>query len=123
MLATHKLMAFIATSAPEKALEFYRDVVGLSLVADEPFAIVFDSGGVMLRIQKAAGHEPLPYTALGWEVPDIESMVDALVGRGVTFERFGGFDQDVRGIWTVPAGPRIAWFKDPDGNLLSLTQF
>ena len=95
----------------------------MKLVADEPHALVFDAHGTMLRIQKAPQHVALPYTALGWQVPDITLAVDELLARGVRFERFPGFDQDARGVWKVPGGTMVAWFKDPDGNLLSLTQF
>jgi catechol 2,3-dioxygenase-like lactoylglutathione lyase family enzyme len=123
MLAERELMAFVATSRADESLAFYRDVLGLRLVADEPFALVFDAHGVMLRIQKAEGHRPLPYTALGWKVPDIAAELAALRARGVTFERFPGLPQDAQGIWSAPSGARIAWFKDPDGNVLSLAQF
>jgi catechol 2,3-dioxygenase-like lactoylglutathione lyase family enzyme len=123
MLQDQELMAFVATSHAAQSLEFYRDVLGLKLVADEPFAIVFESGKTMLRIQKAEGHQPLPYTALGWRVTDIAAKVAELSGRGVSFERFPGMDQDAQGIWAAPSGARVAWFKDPDNNVLSLTQF
>lgn len=123
MLQTAAVIAFIATSHAERAKVFYRDTLGLRLVADEPYALVFDLHGTMLRIQKAESHKPYPYTALGWNVPDIAEAVDQLIMRGVHFERFAGFEQDARGIWQVPDGTRVAWFKDPDGNLLSLTTF
>lgn len=123
MLHTAAVIAFIATSDAERAKAFYRDTLGLSLVSDEPYALVFDLNGTMLRIQKAASHKPYPYTSLGWNVPDIAAAVDGLAARGVRFERFPGFEQDDRGIWQVPDGTRVAWFKDPDGNLLSLTAF
>lgn len=122
MLANQELVAFVATRNGSRALPFYRDVLGLRLVSDDPFAVVFDANGTTLRIQKVENHEPLPYTALGWRVSDIAAEVDALVARGATFERFAGMTQDARGIWLAPSGSRIAWFKDPDGNVLSLTQ-
>jgi catechol 2,3-dioxygenase-like lactoylglutathione lyase family enzyme len=123
MLNEHDVIAFAATTHPEKSKAFYAFVLGLRLVADEEFAIVFDAHGTMLRIQKVHVHEPAPFTALGWHVTNIEHAVDELTAKGVQMTRYDGFDQDARGIWNAPGGARIAWFKDPDGNTLSLTQF
>ena len=123
MLGEQELMAFLATGRAEQAHVFYRDVVGLRFVEDSPSALVFEAGGVTLRIQKVKGHQPLPYTALGWKVTDIAGTVTELEGRGARFERIAGVVQDEQGIWASPSGARVAWFKDPDGNLLSLTQF
>jgi catechol 2,3-dioxygenase-like lactoylglutathione lyase family enzyme len=92
-------------------------------LAERTAAVGCGGLGFMLRIQKAEGHRPLPYTALGWKVPDIAAELAALRARGVTFERFPGLAQDAQGIWSAPSGARIAWFKDPDGNVLSLAQF
>jgi catechol 2,3-dioxygenase-like lactoylglutathione lyase family enzyme len=122
MLNDQELMAFVATKRADDALVFYRDVLGLRLIADEPYAVVFASGAVTLRIQKVEGHEPLPYTALGWKVQDIAAKVSALLEKGVRCERFPGLEHDSLGIWASPSGARVAWFKDPDGNVLSLTQ-
>jgi catechol 2,3-dioxygenase-like lactoylglutathione lyase family enzyme len=122
MLGDAKVMAFVATAAPERATKFYRDVVGLRFVADEPYAVVFTTGGTMLRIQKVADVRPHPFTALGWEVDDIEGAVDELTARGATALRVDGLAQDARGIWDSGAA-KIWWFKDPDGNTLSLTRF
>lgn len=115
-------MAFVATASPEAARAFYEGTLGLTLMADEPVAIVFDAGGTTLRVAKVGSVAPAPYTVLGWTVPDIGAAVAALSERGVTLERFAGMDQDDTGVWTSPGGGRVAWFKDPDGNLLSLTQ-
>jgi catechol 2,3-dioxygenase-like lactoylglutathione lyase family enzyme len=123
MLKSHKAVAFSATQCPDEARAFYADVLGLQFIADEPFALVFDMCGTMLRIQKTSNHVALPYTSLGWDVPDIAAMVRALRGKGVVFERFDGFEQDDLAIWVAPGGTRVAWFRDPDGNLLSLSQF
>jgi catechol 2,3-dioxygenase-like lactoylglutathione lyase family enzyme len=123
MLADQEPMAFLATKRPAEALVFYRDVLGLRLVADEPYAIVFETGSIALRVQKTETHEPLPYTAFGWKVQSVAQTVNALASAGVTCERFPGLDQDAMGVWTSPSGAKIAWFKDPDGNVLSLTQF
>jgi catechol 2,3-dioxygenase-like lactoylglutathione lyase family enzyme len=116
-------IAFIATADSERALRFYRDVLGVRLVVDEPYAIVFDLAGVPLRIQKVAQHKPLPYTALGWQVNAIDQAVAALTAKGVVFERYDAFEQTAAGVWKSPSGAQVAWFKDPDGNVLSLTQF
>lgn len=123
MLSNHPVMAFLATAAPARAKAFYADVLGLRLVSDEPHALVFDAAGTMLRIQKAGAVTPAPYTALGWQVPDIAAAVTALAARKVEMVRYPHFDQDARGIWTTPDGTQVAWFRDPDGNLLSLTEF
>jgi catechol 2,3-dioxygenase-like lactoylglutathione lyase family enzyme len=122
MNADQRLCAFVATVKPDEARVFYRDVLGLALVEDSPFAIVFDANGTMLRVQRVKDLAPHPFTALGWNVPDIEAAIDGLVAKGVTFERYGFFEQDARGVWSAPGGAKIAWFKDPDGNTLSLAQ-
>jgi catechol 2,3-dioxygenase-like lactoylglutathione lyase family enzyme len=123
MLTDHPVIAFVATKAPARAREFYENVLGLKLVADEQWAIVFDAKGTMLRIQKVQELKPQPFTALGFRVPDIASAVRELTAKGVEFVRYDFLPQDALGIWDAPGGGRVAWFKDPDGNLLSLTQF
>jgi catechol 2,3-dioxygenase-like lactoylglutathione lyase family enzyme len=123
MLSTSPLVGFLATKAPHRARQFYEDVLGLRLVADEPFALVFDANGTMLRFQKVEQTVTLPYTALGWQVDDIAGTVRELSAKGVAFERYASMEQDEVGVWTSPGGARVAWFKDPDANLLSLTQF
>lgn len=122
MLGSEKIIAFVATTGAARAREFYEGVLGLRVVSDDPFALVLDAGGTMLRLQKVSEHRPAPFTVLGWAVADIRAAVEGLRAAGVTFERFPGMDQDERGIWTAPGGARVAWFKDPDGNTLSLTQ-
>ena len=121
MLGNAPVIAFLATADPLAATAFYRDTLGLAFVEDTPFALVFGAGGTELRIQKVPGVTPLAQTALGWSVREIEAEVAALAARGVQFEHFDGLPQDDAGIWTAPGGARIAWFRDPDGNLLSLT--
>ena len=120
-----KLMAFAATTDPAKARAFYSGVLGLRLVADEaPFALVFDAGGTMLRVTTVKEHNPDPFTVLGWQVDSIESTVSELVAAGVEFQRYQGMnDKAPNGIWNSPNGARVAWFKDPDGNVLSVTEF
>ncbi len=118
-----KVISFVATQDPAGALKFYAGTLRLTLVSDDPFAMVFDANGTMLRVQKV--HELLPakHTVLGWEVADIGAKTRELMNRGVRFERYSGLAQDESGVWTAPSGAQVAWFKDPDGNTLSLTQF
>ena len=123
MLARQKLMAFVATSDGERARAFYEGTLGLTVISDDAFALAVDANGTMLRIQKVGQFQPHPFTTLGWEVGDIDGVVASMAERGVTFERFPGVAQDERGIWSAPGGARVAWFKDPDGNTLSITQF
>ena len=114
--------AFVSTIDPARARRFYEDILRLDFVADEGFALVFDLAGTMLRVTRVEQHQPQPFTILGWRVPDVATAIDQLAGRGLRFERFAGLDQDDRGVWRSPSGARIAWFKDPDGNLLSLSE-
>jgi catechol 2,3-dioxygenase-like lactoylglutathione lyase family enzyme len=122
MLATSKIIAFIPTTDYDKARAFYEDLLGLQYVKNDGFALVLLANGNMVRVVKAPNFQPLAFTILGWEVPDIEHAVTTLSDRGVAFERFGFFEQDPLGIWTAPGGDRVAWFKDPDGNILSVSQ-
>lgn len=124
LLSGTPIMAFSAATNAERAKAFYRDQLGLRLVSDEPYALVFDAAGTMLRVQKVKDIRDAQYTTLGWKVADIASKVEELAKAGVKFERYGFPGQDDKGIWTPPGSQtKIAWFKDPDGNILSLTQF
>jgi len=123
MLNNSNVVAFVATSKPDSAKSFYEQTLGLRLIMDDSFAIVFDANGVMLRVQKVQEHTPATYTVLGWDVDDIHASVKELSGRGVRCERYEWLEQDKSGVWSAPSGAKIAWFKDPDGNTLSLTQF
>jgi catechol 2,3-dioxygenase-like lactoylglutathione lyase family enzyme len=122
MLAQCDIIAFIATVQPEEAKVFYSQVLELPLIEDTPFALVFDAHGTMLRIQKVETFTKAEYTALGWHVGDIDEAVEMLGKRGIRFDRYPGLPQDEQGIWTTPDGHKIAWFSDPDGNSLSLTE-
>jgi catechol 2,3-dioxygenase-like lactoylglutathione lyase family enzyme len=122
MLGSNNIVAFVPTRDAEKARAFYEGVLGLRFVKDDGFALVFDANGIMIRVAKAPEFNPLPFTLLGWEVSGIENVVRALQNKGVHCEIFGFFKQDELGIWTAPTGDRVAWFKDPDGNLLSVSQ-
>jgi catechol 2,3-dioxygenase-like lactoylglutathione lyase family enzyme len=123
MLKTSKIICFTATANPARAKKFYRHTLGLSLVEDGPFALVFDANGTMLRVQKVGELHPATHTNLGWEVADIRATTKQLTRKGVRFERYEGLPQDATGVWTTPDGSQVAWFKDPDGNTLSLTEF
>jgi len=118
-----KIISFVATRNSASARKFYEETLGLALISEDPFAIVFDVKGTMLRVQKVPEMSPAHHTVLGWDVHDIRAEIEALTKKGVRFERFDGLPQDELGIWTSPVGGKIAWFKDPDGNTLSLTQF
>jgi catechol 2,3-dioxygenase-like lactoylglutathione lyase family enzyme len=124
VLGSQKIMAFVATRDPERAKAFYRDALGLHLVKEElPFALVFDANGIMLRVTIVREHHVAPYTVLGWEVADIAATAKKLVVEaGVQLARYPGMQQDELGIWTAPGGAKVAWFQDPDGNVLSVTQ-
>jgi catechol 2,3-dioxygenase-like lactoylglutathione lyase family enzyme len=122
MLPSMQIVAFVATTDAEKARAFYEGILGMRFVKDDGFAIVLDANGTMVRVAKAKDFKPAPYTVLGWQVPKIEEIVATLADRGVHFEIFGFFEQDALGIWTAPTGDKVAWFKDPDGNILSVSQ-
>lgn len=123
MLNNAELICFVATKDPQAAKSFYQDILGLTLTEDSPFALVFDANGTMLRIQKVQELTPAKHTSLGWQVSDIHARIDALVRKGVRFERYERLSQDEAGVWQSPSGALVAWFLDPDGNGLSLTQW
>lgn len=122
MLGTMDIIAFVPTTDSQKARAFYEGVLGLLFISDDGFALVFNANGVMIRVVKAQQFTPVQYTILGWQVKEIEKAVTSLRERGVHFERFGFFKQDDLGIWTAPSGDKVAWFKDPDGNTLSVSE-
>jgi len=123
MLGSTNIVAFVPTRDAEKARAFYEGVLGLRFVKDDGFALVFDANGIMIRVAKVGeDFTPAPFTILGWQVSEIESVVRQLQEKGVHFEVFGFFKQDGLGIWTAPTGDKVAWFKDPDGNVLSVSE-
>jgi len=117
-----KMVGFAITTKPEDATAFYTDKLGFKFLSDDGFALVFDANGTMLRISKMKEFKPAQYTVLGWEVADIGQTVQELAGKGVEFERYEFMHPDSRGIVTFPTGDKVAWFKDPDGNVLSVSQ-
>jgi predicted enzyme related to lactoylglutathione lyase len=123
MLKSRPIVAFVATTDPKRAKAFYAKTLGLRLVSEDGFALVFDAGGTMLRVAVVKTLQPAGYTVLGWIVPDIAKAARDLVKRGVMFQRYEGMLQDDLGIWSSPGGARVAWFSDPEGNTLSLTEF
>lgn len=123
MLGDKKLKAFIPTINPEKARNFYMNVLGLKLISEDQYGMEFNTNGALLRITTVNKLTPHPFTALGWDVDDIFTMINSLVEAGVEFEKYDFLEQDNFGIWMAPGSVKVAWFKDPDGNLLSLTEY
>lgn len=124
MLGNRPAVAFVSVSDIEAARTFYETVLGLEIVSQDAFGIVARAGGVTVRLIQPSLRASAVYTVLGFETADIAADVGALAGRGIAFERYDflGEAQDAAGIWTAPAGDRVAWFKDPDGNVLALSQ-
>jgi catechol 2,3-dioxygenase-like lactoylglutathione lyase family enzyme len=123
MLQSSDVIAFVSTTDLDRGRDFYERVLGLRVTEKSSFACVFDAHGTMLRLTAAATVANPGYTVLGWRVADITATVADLTAHGVSVNRYEGMDQDEDGIWTTPSGDRVAWFADPDGNVLSLTQF
>jgi catechol 2,3-dioxygenase-like lactoylglutathione lyase family enzyme len=122
VLRNSPIIGFVPTTDAERSRAFYVDVLKLDFVSDDQFALVVRTQSSMIRIAKTENFTPVPYTVLGWEVSAIEEQVQALSAAGVSFERYPYLPQGELGIWTTPDGSKVAWFKDPDGNLLSLSQ-
>jgi catechol 2,3-dioxygenase-like lactoylglutathione lyase family enzyme len=123
MLASEKLVAFGATTDGKRAAAFYGKVLGLPIRSDDAFALVFDANGIELRLQKVERLTPHSFTSLGWQVADIGDVLRRLATAHVQPERYPWLEQDSAGIWQAPSGARVAWFKDPDGTLLSVAQY
>ena len=122
MLTYKKLKAFVPTVKPNEAKSFYKDILGLKLLSEDNFALEFDANGTLLRITIVQDFKPNPFTILGWNVDDIVAVIKQLNDKNIFCERYDFFEQDNLGIWTSPNGSKVAWFKDPDGNVLSLTE-
>jgi len=123
MLRADDVIAFAGSADLRQARAFYEQVLGLRAIEQNDFACVFDANGTMLRVTAVAKVARPGYTVLGWRVADIAATVRGLTERGVVFLRYDGMRQDENGVWTTPGGDKVAWFADPDGNVLSLTQF
>jgi catechol 2,3-dioxygenase-like lactoylglutathione lyase family enzyme len=122
VLGSAPIIAFVATTQPERARAFYADVLGLKLTGEDTFALTFEAGGTMLRVAVVEQLEPQGFTVLGWIVADIAATARELASRGVEFRRYAWMEQDAAGVWRSPSGAQVAWFADPDGNTLSITQ-
>ncbi|HUB60147.1 MAG TPA: VOC family protein [Puia sp.] len=123
MLGNQSLVAFVPVTDAGRARPFYEQTLGLKVTHEDSYGVMFDANGVKLRMSVVGSElKPAPYTILSWLVPDIRAMIPAMESKGVKFERYDFFEQDELGVWTAPEGAKIAWFKDPDGNTLSLTQ-
>ena len=122
MLASATVTPLLGTMKPEAAKAFYAETLGLKFITDDGFALVFAGDNATIRISRVPAMAPAPYAVLAFVVPNIEKAVDDLAAKGVTFARLGIFPQDQRGIWAAPDGTKVAWFHDPDLNLLSVVQ-
>lgn len=122
MLASAPIVAFVPTTDFDRSRAFYSGLLGLELVESTPYALVLRGGATIVRVTKVDDLTPQPFTVLGWIVDNIASALENLRAGGVPAELFAGMEQNSLGVWTTPAGDRIAWFKDPDGNVLSMTQ-
>jgi predicted enzyme related to lactoylglutathione lyase len=122
MLADKKLKAFVPTTKPGAAKSFYKDVLGLKLLSQDNYALEFEVNGTLLRVITVPELKPQAFTVLGWNVADIASTIKSLNDKNVFCEKYDSLEQDDSGIWTSPNGSKVAWFKDPDGNILSLTE-
>jgi catechol 2,3-dioxygenase-like lactoylglutathione lyase family enzyme len=123
MLGSAPLMAFIPVTDIGAARGFYESTLGLRVLDESPFVLVVDANGTKVRITPVPDLRPQPFTIAGWEVADIGTTVEELTALGVVFNRYDGMDQRSNGVWASPSGDLVAWFVDPDGNTLSLTQF
>lgn len=122
MLADKELKAFVPTTKPVEAKLFYRDVLGLQLLSEDNYALEFNANGTLLRVIIVPELKPQLFTILGWNVNDIVSTIKSLNTKNIFCEKYEFLEQDALGIWTAPGGAKVAWFKDPDGNVLSLTE-
>ncbi|MDQ6757533.1 MAG: VOC family protein [Bacteroidota bacterium] len=122
MVADNKLKAFVPTINQQKAKAFYKDILELKLLSEDNYALEFDANGTLLRVTTVRELNPHPFTVLGWKVNDISSVIKELNKKGIIFERYSFMQQDEFGIWHAPGGTKVAWFKDADGNILSLDE-
>jgi len=123
MLGKYDMVAFVSTAEPAKGRAFYEEKLGLKVVTADDYGVMYDVNGRRLRLSFVRELKPAPYSILSWMVQDISAVIRELKGRGVVFEIYEGFGQDADGVWTAPDGTKVAWFLDPGGNGLSLSQF
>jgi catechol 2,3-dioxygenase-like lactoylglutathione lyase family enzyme len=122
MLAHSPIIAFVPTKDAARARSFYEETLGLRFVSEDQFAIVMDANGTMIRIVSVGDFAPFPFTILGWQVEDIHQVVARMTDKGVMFARYSFLEQGTDGVWDAPGGAKVAWFSDPDGNTLSVSQ-
>ena len=122
MLADKELKAFVPTVKPNEAKSFYKDILGLRLLSEDNYALEFDANGTLLRVTIVQDFRPQAFTVLGWNVADIVSAIKSLNEKGIVCEKYSFLEQDDLGVWISPGGSKVAWFKDPDENVLSLTE-
>lgn len=122
MLANATITALVGTMQKDASTAFYRDTLGLKFVDDDGFAAIFEGKNARVRVSRVPAITPAAYAVLAFQVDDIDKIVDGLTAKGVVFQRYGFFVQDARGIWSAPDGTKVAWFHDPDMNLLSVVQ-
>ena len=122
MLTNPTMKAFVPTTQPEKAKRFYKDILGLTFLSEDGYGLEFDSNGTLLRINTVPEYTPQMFTVLGWNIADIAATISALNAKGIKCEKYPFLEQNGQGVWSSPGGSKVAWFKDPDGNLLSLTE-
>jgi catechol 2,3-dioxygenase-like lactoylglutathione lyase family enzyme len=123
VLGSAAAVAFVPSTDLDRSQRFFTEVLDLAVEQLTPYACVLRAGSTMLRVTRVDGLTPQPFTVFGWAVDDLRSVATGLTARGVTFLRYDGMNQDEAGVWTTPGGDLIAWFRDPDGNILSLTEF
>ena len=122
MLSDKKLKAFVPTTNAKIAKAFYRDLLGLALLSEDDYALEFDANGTLLRVTLVQEFKPQSFTVLGWNVPDIYAVIALLNKKGIEFNKYDFLAQDNSGVWISPGGSKVAWFNDPEGNVLSLTE-
>jgi len=123
MLTRNRIMAFVPSADLGRSRGFYEGTLGMRVLYQDGFAVALTSGGIMIRVTQVGKFTPQKFTVFGWEVANIEQAVAKLLARGIVFNQYGMPGQDEQGIWTAPGGAKVAWFNDPDGNVLSLTRF
>ena len=122
LLRTGRLIAHAATTDAYRSISFYKTLLGFAVLTNDEYAVAFNCNGTELRLRKVEKVVPWPYTAVGWEVKNIEKVVEQLTSKGIKFERHSFLDQDALGVWRAPSGTFVAWFRDPDQNLLSVSE-
>lgn len=123
MLSENRAIAFVPVGDVDRAMHFYSDVLGLPVAGGGEDYCALDAGGLTIRLTAIPDRPHTEHTIVGWSVTDIGSVCADLAARGVAFQRYQGVEQDQYGVWKSPVGDQVAWFCDPDGNTLSVTQF